>query len=544
MTEKSFADALFNALSPVISYRAGSKQPTKLFIHRNQVHADGLFSLAKKYGISAKLKEISKDAYLDLQDNDAFAIKVMTELNALFQKKHEDETQNGDSEESFDEAQSKLFNTYFNSSIQTPLSNLKIVQIPEKAKTLYLHDEVKDISYGYNYDVVMDTIRRLIPHDGVYSTYLAQQLVHCREIYSPHAPRFTKDETDHECYNTYNLPPWRVGWQPDPCVTELHKPTKEFLDHLTNNSKQDLDMILSWVRDAVFYRAKWILVLCGMPGGGKNTLVEQLTANLVGCAASSNNYFKGSRSFLESTFQGAIKRHQLILFDEIHLTESRSETLKDWHNNSGNAEDKYATSKGPVPLSCSIVIATNLLDNLHLKLSDRKYLVPTLTETDLKHAKGQEFIDGLLEEWKDPEVLRSVASYLYNTYPEHMDFDKNTPRFLEVCWVSYPEYLKKFICLAVVQKTVKESEFRKLAKNTRSDRVSVDRLRGFVAEFAAGNRIKNIGTWKHDKDFKWVFTSEIVGRKELVHNAAEFELFDKGSLNGADKSTSEVTIVV
>jgi hypothetical protein len=262
-------------------------------------------------------------------------------------------------------------------------------------------------------------------------------------------------------------------------------------------------------------------------------LIENLTAQLVGCGAGANNYFKGSRSFLESTFQGAIKRHQVILLDEINLTEERSETLKDWHNDLGNAEDKYVNSGGPVPLRCSIAWATNHKKNVHLKLSDRKYLVPTLNGTDLKHVKGQEWIDNILEEWKDPKVLQSIASYLHNTYQEHMLFNKDTPQFLELCWISYPEYLKKFICLAVMQPVVKESDFKKVSKNSRSDRVSLDKLRGFLDEFAVGNRIKNIGTWKHDKEFRWVFTSGIVGRRDLVHNASEFELFDKESLNGS-----------
>lgn len=553
MTEKSFAQVFFDSLSLIITYRPSSKQPTKLYINKNQVFANDLFRLAKKHELMAPLKEVSKEHFFELQDNDIFAMKVLVELNKLFEKKYEEETNDKDSAEEFEAAQQALFTTYFNTSIATPLAKLKVVIIPDKSKAVYLHDEENNISYNYNYDVVMSTLQRLIPHKGVYAMYLAQQAVQCKEIYSPRAPRFTQDETGHHCYNTYNLPAWRVGWKPDPSVKELHPRTKEFLNHLTNNSQIDFDMIASWIRDAVFSRAALILGLRAEPGSGKNLLIENLTANLVGCGAGSNNYFKGTRNFLESTFQGPIKRYQLIFQDEINLTEARSETFKDWNNEKGNGDDKYMTSGGPVPLSCSLVWATNHKKNVHVKLPDRKYLIPTLNNVDLKHVKTQEWIDALIKEWKDPEVLRNVASYLYNTYEEDRSkkFDKNTPQFLELCWVSYPEYLKKFLCLAVMQKTIKESEFKKFSRGTRADKVSLDKLRDFLSDFAVGNKIKDIGSWKHDREFKWVFYSNIVGRYDLIHNVDEFEMFDKNNqtqngvvVNGSAVSDGKTEVMI
>ena len=55
--------------------------------------------------------------------------------------------------------------------------------------------------------------------------------------------------------------------------------------------------------------------------------------------------------------------------------------------------------------------------------------------------------------------------------------------------MSYPEYLKKFLCLAVMQKTIKESEFKKFSRGTRADKVSLDKLRDFLSDFAVGNKI-------------------------------------------------------
>lgn len=508
MTEKSLASVFLNKVPDLRinknnTFSAG----------RHPVTPQILWKLAKQYKFTADLFDITPDAYL-IDSNTTFASSVCDALENLLRQK-----QTNEGEETYAADQEKLFHTFFNTSIRAPLSDLLFIELVDHDKKWIVYDEIHDISYPYAFNVIESTLRRLIKNKKLYADFIDQRLRQCRKVYSPLDDRFLEDEGGHVCYNFYNKPQWMKDWTPSEKVTALPEKTEFFLNHLANHSKEDRNMLLSFARDTVFSRAKYILILRGAAGCGKNMFIENMLANLVGCNSTSSNYYKTSRTFLESAFHGAITRHQLVFADEVAITESRSETLKDWHNEMGTGEDKYVTTNGPVRLRCSIVCATNFKRNVFVRAGDRKYLVPTLNDTDIKRATSQEWIDSLIEEWKDPEVLRQIASYLYRRVEEQKTFDVKTPQFLELCWISNPEYLKKFLHLATTQRTIREREFRKIYRSSDKRGLTMDTLRDQFEEYIIGHRVAKDdgGTWELDDKLEWVFKSNLVGRVDLVY---------------------------
>jgi len=498
---------------------------------RSVLFPKGLLKLAKTHQFIDELAgHIGPSQCFLLEEDSQLSNAVLLEIKQQLKDKEEQYDEDG-----FAAAQEALYHTKFNDSIQSPLSDLLFIELVDQDKKWIIYDELKDVSYPYAFSVIDSALRRLIPNKKLYAEFINQRLRQCRRCYSPQDKRFFEDEGGHVCYNTYNKPAWMKDWTPDEAVKTLPEKTEFFFNHLSNGSELDRNMLLSFARDTLFSRALYILVLRGAAGCGKNMFVENLLANLVGRNSTSSNYYKTSRTFLESAFHGAITRHQLVFADEVAITESRSETLKDWHNEMGTGEDKYMTTGGPVTLRCSIVCATNFKRNVFVRAGDRKYLVPTLNDTDIKRATSQRWIDSLIEEWKDTKTLQQIASYLYYNIEEQMQFDVKTPQFLELCWISNPEYLKKFLHLATSQRTIREREFRKVYRSSDKRGLTMDTLRDQFEEYILGHRIpkEEGGTWELDEKLEWVFKSNLIGRYELVYQTKGLDTKHRAKVNDA-----------
>jgi hypothetical protein len=331
--------------------------------------------------------------------------------------------------------------------------------------------------------------------------------------YDPHKPRFFEQDAQN-CFNSYNAPDWRKDWVPDTRVTTLPGEIQSILEHLVPNEK-DRGYMLSWLKDAVFNRAEQVLVLRGEPGCGKNLFIENIGAALVGNDGQARNYFKAPRKFTSSGFHAFIARSQIFCLDEFTLNSDLKETLKDYHNGIAALEEKFEKMDAPKKIPCSFVVIANEKSKIQLDYGDRKFYVPTLNNLDLQVKHKREWINWVCNDLlKDISYLQRIASYLFTQVPNVETYPVNTPQFMELCWVSLPSYLQRFINFAVTRRSFSNKQF--YDRHARVTKVEFDTLRERINAFAIARKIEGgLGVFQRN-DNSWEFISHVYKREDLI----------------------------
>jgi hypothetical protein len=339
------------------------------------------------------------------------------------------------------EASRKYINpndVYFTDSITTPLAKLRLIFNVKDIKRNFIYDPVQDRHYNYSGDFINQRLRGLLG-DGT-EDWKASNSEDCYIAYSPNRERIYRDEAGHKVFNTWIEAGWREGWEPDTtarCPVEID----EYLSHFLVDD-ESRTYCKAWLRDATFERAEPILVLCGMPGSGKNIFIEHLAAALVG----RHNYRSASRGFNKSYFHNNISSCRLFFQDEMALTHDSRETLKAYHNGVAAIERKGKDVEDPEKIYASFALANNLPRNIKLEYTDRKFYVPLVSDKPLMDSWGQDNINKFLNLLKDDNYVRQFASYLFANFKSQMvtKFPRNH-FFKELCINSYPQSFRRFI---------------------------------------------------------------------------------------------------
>lgn len=405
----------------------------------------------------------------------------------------------------------QAFGGQFTKSIPCPMAQLKLIECVDEDYTWLLYDTVNDVSYPYSFSVISRILDTEFDSE-VANQWRVSNTERCYLTFAPHRPRFF-EENKHLCFNTYNKPAWMHGWQHDPRAT-LPSEVELFLNHLVPG-EEDRRFMLSWLKDAVFSRAEQILILRGEPGCGKNIFVETLGANLVGNSDNSKNYSKATRKFTRSSFHSYMAKSQLFVLDEFVLNHDLKETLKDYHNGIAVLEEKFEKLKAPKKLPCSFALIANEKSKIHLDYGDRKFYVPTLNTVDFRAVKPKEWIDHFCKvTLADPTYLQRIASYLYTQVPSVKDYPIHTPQFMELCWVSLPAYMQRFISMAISKRSFSSKQF--YAANKGGMRVEFDTLREKVNAFGIARKCeKGVGEFQKTEN-NWEFISHIYKREDLM----------------------------
>ena len=345
---------------------------------------------------------------------------------------------------------------FFNDSITTPLSKLKLIVNVKNRKKSFLYDPTRDIQHHCDYELIVERLKTVL--EKSYTSWKMTNSEDCLLSYEPlQKSRITYDgKRQCKIFNTFNEAEWRGSWIPDPkarCPDEIEEYFKYFLkdDESRNTCK-------AWLRDCTFDRAEPILVLCGVPGSGKNIFVEHIAAALVG----HNNYRSATRGFIDSNFHSGVTNCRLFFLDEFPLNVKNRETLKAYHNGTASIERKGVDVGDPEKLHASFVLANNLPVNIKLEYTDRKFYVPLLADTPLLDSKslGQTKVNKLLALLKDPTYVQRLASYLYHNFEagSAARFGKNE-LFKKLCVRSYPEFFRAFIEMCELRETFTSVEF-------------------------------------------------------------------------------------
>ena len=361
----------------------------------------------------------------------SFGAKLRRELLRIFAC----EAKEAEAKEDLD-----LSQTFFNSSISCPMSDLKQIINKDKLSRSFLYDPIKDIIHTYDYEILKKRIPALLQRQT--PAWLATNSHDCKVTYTPEmANRIEKNEAlDETIFNLWTPAPWKKGWELSPeamCPERIGKLLRHLFPH-----PESLDGVEAWLRDATFQRADSVLCLIGAPGIGKGLLVEELAAQLVG----THNLRTAARGFTKSQFHANVLRCRVYFLDETALGPDARETLKAYHNAFSTVELKGVDVGDRSPMHASFVLANNSPLFIKLEYADRKFFVPEMTGIPLIKVVGQDGIDKFLAEVRDPSAIQQFASYLYNKFPASSSkaFAK-TEAYKSICIGSLPYAFRRFI---------------------------------------------------------------------------------------------------
>lgn len=375
-----------------------------------------------------------------------------------------------------------LDKAFFNSEISTPIKDLKLIYDLANPDNGFLYEPQFDFVHKISMRFIQSRMSRLLGKDS-YESWAQSHTEDCYMEYTPFKPRIYLD-TQNRCkkFNLWTEAPWKLDWIPDE-KAKIPEVVDEFLNFLFPD-KPSRDCALGWLRDATFGRALQALILCGKPGGGKNTFVEYLAANLVGVS----NYRKSPRGFNRSSFHSAITSCRIFFQDEMSLHHDAREIMKDYLNAVATIERKGVDVGEIEKIHASIVVANNYETYLSLEYSDRKFQAPNVADSNL-NIKGQPFIDTLLDTLKDPIALSNIASYLYFNYKQGQKKVTQTQRLLNLCINSFSDNFKRFID-TLKRGSFSDKQFNRRRKVVLDIHELQDSLRKYEA--GTGNKICNL----------------------------------------------------
>jgi hypothetical protein len=327
-----------------------------------------------------------------------------------------------------------------------PLANQRLIINIQDRKRSFLYSPQKDHIYAnHSFEFIEKKLESYFGRKAI--DLLTQTNVdECKISYVPNMDRMFKDEDSNEdtqIFNIWSPAPWAVGWEAykngkSPEAPDLFKTLMEVL----TESERDRQSLQSWLRDATFTKADPVLVLCGIPGIGKNLFTAILGKSLVG----EKNFKSATRGFSRTQFHSNVANCRMFFLDETKLTESARETLKDYHNGRAAIERKFQDVGDPEDIYASFILANNDKEHIHLEFSDRKFYLPDLNDKSLEAVMGkkeaEKFAVDLITACQDHKFLQDVANYLFHNFPEgsSRNFFKKTKAFNDVCTASLPSW--------------------------------------------------------------------------------------------------------
>lgn len=204
-------------------------------------------------------------------------------------------------------------------------------------------------------------------------------------------------------YNTHIMPKWRKG-RPinNPMLPKIFE---KFMAHLFPH-KESLDYVYHWLHLMLTDRNGCVLLLNSALGTGKNTFYMIADA-LVG----PENAGKAPRGFFESRFNEELRYKRVFLLDEIPITQSNKEYLKNISNDEITIEEK---GKNPQKIQnhCSFMVFNNYEERCHLDRDERRFSVPLVTDQRLDSVFNEKDINELKGLTQDEEQMAHIGYWI------------------------------------------------------------------------------------------------------------------------------------
>lgn len=176
-------------------------------------------------------------------------------------------------------------------------------------------------------------------------------------------------------FNTYVPPKWMSH------KNKTAKTLPDLFERLVRHLiplKIEREYLYSWIYHSLYDRALVYLVLCGIPGAGKNTLKAVITA-----LHGHSNHADGKRSTLDERFNSQLVGSTLIWFDELEYNPKLENTMKELQNETISIERKGIDTTRSTPIYASTVITNNKPRDNFLSFDARKFAPLVVREKQL-----------------------------------------------------------------------------------------------------------------------------------------------------------------
>lgn len=402
----------------------------------------------------------------------------------------------------------------YSPGFDVPVGNLVLVVSAEDDNHAYVYCVETERFKKHTRKFAVSAIRRAIGDKDEAERFLAERTIDVDFVYDPFSDGKKLRKTDHGyTFNTYTGADWPEGWTPPSDPVKPPELWAEFMgifvpDEPCRRATE------AWLRDAVFTRADPILVLCGIPGVGKNIFIQIFARALV----AKHNFALASPRFREG-FNSQIANCRVFYMDEVALDPKLREQLKAYHNSTAAIEKKGKDAETIENIWASFAVSNNNLTNIKLEYNDRKFFAPDLGTKNLDAYWPKSKQAAFVALADDRDYLRELAGYLYSYYPEGASRSYPKTEILKrIAFAQYPVWFRHLYDVCHEAEIVREREFnRKLGLGRKTGITDIYKIEELVKHFRATFET-SLGEVLKDDDNHWVVRSALVGRDPIVRH--------------------------
>ncbi len=251
-----------------------------------------------------------------------------------------------------------------------------------------------------------------------------------------------------DVFNLYIPPAWKNYKEIDELPDELPLLFEKLVNHLFP-IKDERRYFFSWLYASMFERAFVYLILCGMPGSGKNRLKLTMRA-----LHGHSNSVDGKRSTLSEKFNSQLSDSTLVWFDELQYEIDMENVMKELQNDSIAIERKGVDATRGTRIHASSVISNNKPRDNYIAFDARKFVPLKITNKRLEESMSLDEINELTlkvenedSDTFDIKFLAQIAKWVkrYGRSNRWPNLEYKGPMFWTLAHTSMVRWQKKAI---------------------------------------------------------------------------------------------------
>lgn len=277
----------------------------------------------------------------------------------------------------------------------------------------------------------------------------------------PEIDKVTQAKIDY--FNNYIPPAWELFQKRNPreWAKIPAKPPKvivRLIQHVIPN-QEERNYFYAWLYASLTKRSYVYLVLCGLPGVGKNRL-KLLMRSLHGSLNASDGK-KETFGANQSKFNSQMEENTFLWFDELKYGPDMEPRMKEYQNDYISIEKKGQDATRSTEVFCSMVISNNYPRDNYLLFNSRKFAPLVLGEKPLTASMTPEEINDISERLDDTHpnfditLVCQIAKWIHTVGPKHLpkwpNLEYQGPKYWELAHTSMSRWQKISVLAMTVQ---------------------------------------------------------------------------------------------
>lgn len=224
-------------------------------------------------------------------------------------------------------------------------------------------------------------------------------------------------------------------------------------------SKEERNYFYAWLYTSMTKRSYVYLVLCGLPGVGKNRL-KLLMRALHG----HNNASDGKKETFganDSKFNSQMEENTFLWFDELKYGPDMEPRMKEYQNDYISIERKNQDATRSTEIFCSMVISNNYARDNYLLFNSRKFAPVVLGNKPLTASMSEKEIGDLSERLDDThprfdvKLVAQIAKWIKTIGPKYIsqwpNLEYQGPMYWRLAHTSMSRWQKIAVLALTVQ---------------------------------------------------------------------------------------------